>query len=52
MEKPVDDIRCGTCERWNSRMENGIPKTYCRIDLKVRYENDMKGCLAWKERDE
>lgn len=45
------DIYCGTCDRWRSRPGRyGQSETYCSLNGKERFPNDMRGCLGWKQR--
>ncbi|HHW01691.1 MAG TPA: hypothetical protein GXX35_02545 [Thermoanaerobacterales bacterium] len=44
---------CGTCKFLESRPgKYNLPKTYCGLNGKVRFRNEMKECIGWKERKE
>ena len=50
IQEKYRDMHCGTCARLNIRKGKYGPETYCTLDGRVRFKNDMKGCLGWKER--
>jgi len=41
--------QCGTCARLGARQRKYGNETYCTLDGKNRFKNDMRGCLGWKE---
>ena len=49
LQEKYMDRRCGTCARLNVRKGKYGPETYCMLDGRVRFKNDMRGCLGWKE---
>lgn len=46
----TEDKRCGTCRFWREREGKYGPETYCRLNGKKRYKDDMEDCMGWKER--
>lgn len=41
---------CGNCARLETRIgEDGLPRTYCSLDGKERFKNQMEGCLGWEK---
>ncbi len=43
---------CGNCAHWQREPgKYGLPRTYCALNSKTRFSNDMEGCLGWKKRN-